>query len=92
MAQISNLKSKTLKKIAIFASGSGSNAEKIMEYFKENAEIKVKIVLANKAKAGVLERAKKYDIPTLVFGRKEFYETTEILEKLEELEIVKKMY
>jgi len=76
-----------MKKIAIFASGSGSNAEKIMEYFKNHQSIKVSIVLTNKANAGVLERAKKFDIPTHIFDRSTFRDTEEIVTLLQEQKI-----
>ena len=46
-----------MKKIAIFASGSGSNAENIINYFKNDTENVVKIVFCNKPAAYVLERA-----------------------------------
>ena len=47
------------KKIIIFASGDGTNAEQIIKYFKKNKSINVQCILANKHDAGVLERAKK---------------------------------
>lgn len=77
----------TVKRIAIFASGSGSNAEKIMERFAQSEAIKVELVLANKAKAGVLARAEKYNVPNLVFNREQFYESTYIIDLLKEKEI-----
>ena len=56
-----------MKKIAIFASGSGSNAENIINYFKNDTENVVKIVFCNKPDAYVLERAKRLSVPTFVF-------------------------
>ena len=53
------------RNIAIFASGNGTNAENIIKYFSGNKDIKVKIVMANKADAFVLERAHRLGIPTL---------------------------
>lgn len=66
-------------KIAIFASGSGTNAENIATYFAGRNDINVSYILSNKSDAFVLERAKKLGIPTLVFNRQEFYETNHIL-------------
>ena len=57
-----------MKKIAIFASGSGSNAENIIQYFAQKPQFCVKSVFCNVPDAYVLERAKKYRIPTFVSG------------------------
>ena len=66
------------KNIAIFASGTGSNARKIIEYFQHNARIKVALVIASKETAGVLAIAKEHHIETLVLEKGTF-STTEIL-------------
>jgi phosphoribosylglycinamide formyltransferase-1 len=58
-----------LKKIAILASGSGTNAEKIMEYFQHSTKGKVVLVASNKKDAFVLERSKKFNVPTFVFSK-----------------------
>ncbi len=76
-----------LKRIAIFASGSGSNAQKIMEHFKRNQETEVAIVLSNRADAYVLQRADNFEIPTHVFTKEEFYNTNSILNILNNLQI-----
>jgi phosphoribosylglycinamide formyltransferase 1 len=60
-----------LKKIAILASGSGTNAEKIMEYFQNSSKGQVVLVASNKKDAFVLERAKKFQVPTLIFSKSE---------------------
>jgi phosphoribosylglycinamide formyltransferase 1 len=75
-----------LKNIAIFASGSGSNAQKIVEYFSQNTEIKVAMILTNNPEAGVIERAKKLDIVCYVFD-KEAFKGGEVLGILTENEI-----
>jgi phosphoribosylglycinamide formyltransferase 1 len=67
------------RKIAIFASGSGTNAQRIIEYFSGDPKISVAMVLSNKSEAYVLVRAKKLHIPSVVFDRETFYETGEIL-------------
>ena len=59
-------------RIAIFASGSGTNAEAIIKYFKNHPFVKIELVLSNNPQALVLERAKKFSIPTKVFNREEF--------------------
>ena len=73
-----------MKNIAIFASGSGTNAECIANYFAKNPEISIQLILTNKKDAGVLKRAEKFNIPTVVFNRSTFYSTSEIIDKLEE--------
>lgn len=76
-----------MKRIAIFASGSGTNAEKIMQFFKDHPGARVGLVLSNKKDARVLERAARFDVPTRVFDRHEFYETDSILDLLKEKNI-----
>jgi phosphoribosylglycinamide formyltransferase-1 len=70
------------KNIAIFASGSGTNAENIVNYFKNKSNIKIKIILTNKPKAFVIERAKKLNIPVKIFNKEEFYNSDKILQLL----------
>lgn len=60
------------KRIAIFASGNGTNAQRIAEYFKDNEEVEICLILSNKPNAGVLLRAEKLGIRTEVFNRDEF--------------------
>jgi len=71
-----------MKQIAIFASGSGTNAENIARYFRNHPAIKVSLILANKPDAYVLERAKNLGIPSYVFNRQEFYESEKVLDLL----------
>src|SRR6201994_3885682 len=75
------------KRIAIFASGSGSNAQKIMEHFKRNAEAEVVLVLTNNPNAYVLQRADNFEIPSHIFTRHEFYETDDVIKLLKNLEV-----
>lgn len=71
------------KRIAIFASGGGTNAEKFFEYFKNSKDIEICILLSNNSKAYALERARNHNIPTKVFSRQEFQKTNEVLEIIE---------
>lgn len=71
-------------RIAIFASGSGTNAEQIMLRFQKHDSIEVVLVLSNKSDAFVLERAKKFGVPSKVFTRQQFRETGEVLSWLQE--------
>ena len=72
-----------MKRLAILASGSGSNAEKIMEHFQTSTKAVVALVASNKADAYVLERAKKFQVPTFTFTRKEM-DAGILLEKLQD--------
>lgn len=73
-------------KIVLFTSGSGTNAEKIVEYFKDHPFIQVVLLLSNNPNAFALERAKKYNVPTRVFSRQQFQES-EVLAWLQQHEI-----
>lgn len=73
-----------MKNIAIFASGTGSNATKIMERFQSHNNIRVGLVVSNKPTAPVLETAKRFQVPTLVIQRNDFYQTENILSNLAE--------
>ena len=74
-------------RLAIFASGSGTNAEAIMKYFQHHPQIEVGILLSNNSNAFALERAKKFNIPTRVFDKQQFRESDEVLSWLREFEI-----
>jgi phosphoribosylglycinamide formyltransferase-1 len=75
------------KRIAIFASGSGSNAQKIMEHFKRSNDAEVVLVLANNPDAYVLQRADNFEIPSHIFDRTEFYQTDNIVRMLKNLQV-----
>jgi len=64
-----------MKRLAIFASGNGSNAQAIAEYFSESSDARIVLILTNRKDAFVIERAKALNIPIRVFNRTDFYET-----------------
>ncbi len=76
-----------MEKIAIFASGSGTNAQRIIEYFQSAQLIRVALVLSNNPTAYVLDRSRKLEVPIAVFSRNELYETNKILDLLTEHEV-----
>ncbi|PCH70377.1 MAG: phosphoribosylglycinamide formyltransferase [Bacteroidales bacterium] len=76
-----------MKRLAIFASGSGSNTENIVKYFSKKPDLEISAILSNNANAFVLSRAKKLNIPTLVFSRSEFNKTDKIIDFLAEKKI-----
>ncbi len=61
-----------MTRIAIFASGSGSNAENIANYFSGNNEVEISVILTNNPNAYVIERAKRLSIPCEVVSKAEF--------------------
>lgn len=71
-----------MKKIAIFASGSGTNAQNIIEHFANNSDIQVCRIYSNNEDAYVLTRAKNFDIPTFTFNKNDFYKTDKVLNQL----------
>jgi len=75
------------KRIAIFASGSGSNAQKIIEHFVKHDSIEVALVLSNNADAFVLQRADNFEIPTHIFDKEEFNNADKILKILNNVQI-----
>ena len=75
------------KNIAIFASGSGSNAENIIRYFQKSDSVEVSLVLSNKSDAYVLERAHRLKVPCNVFPKEDWIAGDEILAILQEYRI-----
>ncbi len=70
-----------MKKILVFASGSGTNAENIITHFKSTAIASVVAVFTNKAEAKVIQRAEKYQVPTQVFSKNDL-ETGKVLQDI----------
>ena len=61
-----------MKRIALLASGAGSNAENIIRYFSNSSELEFPFIISNRPDAGVHERAEKLRIPSYVFKKIEF--------------------
>jgi len=76
-----------IRRIALFASGSGSNAQNIIEYFSENELVEVDSVWTNNPNAYALERAKKFGIETFVFTKDEFRNSNFVVETLKKRNI-----
>lgn len=70
-----------MKNIAIFASGSGTNAEKLVAHFANHPSIRVKLILCNNPQAGVIERANRLGVPIHLFDRAA-YRSGEVLQRL----------
>jgi phosphoribosylglycinamide formyltransferase-1 len=67
-----------MNRIAIFASGSGTNAENLIRYFRPHPSVEVEFVLTNRPGSGVIERARALEVEAVVFNREQFYQTDEI--------------
>lgn len=72
------------KKIIIFASGSGSNAQRLLEYFEHHAQICVAALFSNNPKSYALKRADTFHVPAFLFTREELYSTTKVLEQVQQ--------
>ena len=73
--------------IAIFVSGNGTNCENIINYFKNNKDINVCLVISNKAEAYALKRATKHGIPCKVLSKQEINDNTILIPLLEDFDI-----
>lgn len=73
--------------LAIFASGAGSNAEKIIEYFEGNDRIQVALVVCNKPTAGVLKIAEKHGISTILIEKEGFFSQNSCVSALKDHQI-----
>lgn len=78
-----------MKQIALFASGSGSNAENMAVHFANDVAVSVSLLLTNNPKAGVIDRTRggfgcNLHVPVLLFNRPTFYQTDRILDILQQ--------
>ncbi len=76
-----------MKRIAIFASGAGSNAANIIECFKSSSVAEVVLIASNKPDAGVLKIAEKNSIPTCIVTRESFKESDEFIRLLKSKQV-----
>lgn len=75
------------KNIAIFASGSGTNAENIIRFFQDSDSIYIKLVVSNRKNAFVLERARNLNVPSAYMGKAEWEDGTSVLALMKEWDI-----
>jgi phosphoribosylglycinamide formyltransferase 1 len=71
-----------MKNIAIFASGEGTNAQNIIDYFRDSNAVKASLIVCNKPQANVLNRAKAENIPQLIITREDFYNSNRVIDSL----------
>ena len=82
--QNSTIFKEIMRNIAIFASGSGTNAENLVHFFRTSPFGQVSLVLTNRPEAGVIQRAQTLDTECVVFNRRQFYDTNEVVDLLVE--------
>lgn len=76
-----------MKNIAIFASGAGSNAQKIIDHFKQSAIARVTLIVCNKPGAGVLQIAEKEGIQAILIDKELFFRSDRYVKELQERQI-----
>ena len=76
-----------LQRLAIFASGAGSNADRILHHFKQHPQVEVALVVCNKPGAGVLEVARRHGVETLLVQRDRFANGDAYLPELQQREL-----
>lgn len=76
-----------MKQIAIFASGTGTNAARIIDHFRHHPSIKISLIVCNKPGAGVLGIAEKEHIPTLLLDKEQFFRGNAYVPELQEKKI-----
>jgi phosphoribosylglycinamide formyltransferase-1 len=76
-----------MKRLAIFASGGGSNARHIIEYFTNHPVVQVVLVVCNKPDAGVLSIAAQYNVPALLIEKEQFFRGNSYVDQLKEANI-----
>jgi phosphoribosylglycinamide formyltransferase-1 len=70
-------------RLAIFASGEGTNTQRFIEYYKGSKDVSISLILSNKADAGVIKRANNAGIPTLIVDKETFYKSDSVLKELQ---------
>lgn len=76
-----------MKRLAIFASGSGTNAENIITHFKENDLATVSLIVTNNANAGVIERSQRLNVPVVIVPKIEFSNPHILIQTLKDYNI-----
>lgn len=78
---------KQVPRLAVFASGSGSNAQRLVEFFSNTLTAQIVSILSNNPKAGVLARANQLGVESFVFDKEDFYQTPAVLDYLKSKQI-----
>jgi len=75
-----------MKRLVLFASGSGSNAENIARYFQDSTAVEISLLLSNNPKAKVLERANRLGLSAMTFNKEAFRSTDRVLQLLQQIQ------
>ena len=78
---------KKKKSIAIFASGSGSNAERIIQYFKEHTLIQVSLIISNIPQAGIIQKANNHSLPVEIVKKDQYTDAEYMISLMEKYQI-----
>ena len=76
-----------MTRLAIFASGGGSNAEAIIQFFKDHDSISVELIVSNRGSAYVLQRAEDHSIPSQLITKRQFSDKNHVLDILRDSSI-----
>lgn len=76
-----------MKNLAIFVSGSGTNCENIINYFKDSKDVHVSVVVSNRSDAYALVRAQNHNVPSVVMTKKDFADEQKIMSLMEQYNI-----
>jgi phosphoribosylglycinamide formyltransferase-1 len=74
-------------RLAIFASGNGSNAENIIKHFKKGEKAEIVLVFSNNKNAAVIPKAKSLNVPVFEFSKEDLHQGNIVLEKLKEAKV-----
>ena len=74
-----------MRKLALFASGNGSNVQRITEFFSGNPQVEISLLLTNNSKAGVLKRAENLGLHSVIFSKDDFFKSDKIVNILKEV-------
>lgn len=77
------MKQAAKKNIVIFASGSGSNAQRLLEHFAQHPYIRVAALFSNNPDAHALKRAEMYHVPARLFNREDFYKSDKVVAQVQ---------
>ncbi|MFT3748234.1 MAG: phosphoribosylglycinamide formyltransferase [Agriterribacter sp.] len=71
-------------RLALFASGTGSNAQKIIDFFRNDPAVEITLIVSNKPAAGVLQIAEREKIATLIIEKGKFFNGDAYVEELKQ--------
>src|SRR5574344_2267011 len=76
-----------MKNLAIFASGEGTNAERIIAYFKNSTRMRVVLIVYNRPTAGIAKRAERLGVPCRLLSKEDFADFSQLLPLLREFQV-----